>query len=210
MSDLTDRDVRRQVLAALDGQDAEYDVESIVRDLIDRHGLAEQYDDEDFWSVVAEHERPEQVEPRVAFEEDLGAQMRATPGPVQWTDERTTVTVAGGGWKRLSWPQPWGVHVTIATPDGVERTIDGEAIGSWDELWALVRDAGEEWDDETERLLTQARGAQDALDRAQRAVDKARRRRDVLIGQASAAGVTAYRIAQRLGISQPTVGRVLR
>lgn len=206
---ITNRDVREQVVQALGDQAPMFDVEAIVADLLYRNGLAGEYDDEEFWSVVAVHERPPTPDPREAFETDLTAEIRAHPTPVRWADERTVVTMTGLGWARTTWPQLWGTTVTIATPDGAEHTVDGESIGSWDELWALVREAGEEWADDGDRLLAQAHGAQDVLDRAARAVQSARARRDVLIREASAAGVSAYRIAKRLGISQPTVGRVL-
>lgn len=41
-------------------------------------------------------------------------------------------------------------------------------------------------------------------------LDRARRARDVAVCDAIAAGATAYRVAQALGVAESTVGRLIR
>lgn len=212
MDVITDRDVRDMVALTLGDEVERFDVPAIAADLIAQFGLSEDYPDEEYWTAVRNHEKPEPVDPREAFQREMSAALtapREAGAPAVWADETVTVTVHGASRVNTSWPSPTA-RVTLSTPDGAQRTIDGEDIGSWDELWALVHEESEAWTSDTEALLTQARGAQDALDRAQQAVTQARARRDTLIREAAAAGISAYRIAQRLRVSQPTVGRVLR
>ena len=54
---ITDWDMKTQVIAALDGQDAEFDVDAIVGDILARYGLIdlEELDHDVFWGIVAAH-----------------------------------------------------------------------------------------------------------------------------------------------------------
>jgi len=54
---ITDRDMRTQVIAALDGRDAEFDVYAIVEDIHERYGLidVETVDHDVFWLIVGRH-----------------------------------------------------------------------------------------------------------------------------------------------------------
>ena len=53
-------------------------------------------------------------------------------------------------------------------------------------------------------------GAQSALDAAEAAASEARQARDAAILEAHAGGVSMYRIAQVLGISQQAVGKIVQ
>lgn len=53
----TARDLRDQVVTATDASDGTYDVESIVDDIIVKHGAVpvDSLDHDEFWAIVAKH-----------------------------------------------------------------------------------------------------------------------------------------------------------
>lgn len=212
METITDRDVHDYTARVLDAVVDEYDVDAIVRDLIDQYGLRETYDDDELWPVVALHEKPAavDVDPAEAFRDAMIATLatRQVGQPAVWSSEGVTVTIKGGSRVYHSWPQVLA-RVTIATPDGDAETINGEDLASWDELWSRVETARDGWSGATDPLLAHLRGAHAGLERAERAAATARSRRDALVREAATAGVTAYRIAKTLKVAESTIGRIL-
>lgn len=203
----------QQVTAATDASEGEYDVEAITDELIAQHGHVD-IDDIDagaFWGTVAAHEVEPAADPAEQFRADLSAAIAAAPAgtPATWTDGTVTLTVTGASRVSHAWPQPLA-QIAITTPDGDSEQVDGWAqVASWDELWARVQAAGETWATDTDILVAQLAGAHAGLERAERAATQARARRDTLVREAAAAGVSAYRIAKRLGVAESTVGRIL-
>lgn len=202
-----------QVTAATDASEGEYDVEAITDALITQHGHAD-IDDipaDSFWATITAHELEPAADPAEAFRADLSAAIAAAPAgtPAVWTDGTITLTVTGASRVSHNWPQPLA-QITITTPDGDTEQVDAWAeVASWDELWARVQAAGETWADDADLRLARVAGAHAGLERAERAAAQARARRDTLVRETAAAGVSAYRIAKRLGVAESTVGRIL-
>lgn len=209
----TDRDVRQHVTQALGADADDYDVEAITRALIDRYGLnlgAIDEDSEYLWAVAADHQRDQAPDPGAAFRAELSAAMSARQigEPATWHSDGVAVTVVGSSRVNHSWPQPLA-RLTITTPDGDVEELDGVDLASWEELWARVHTAAEQWTDATDTLLAHLDGAHRGLVHAEAAATQARARRDILVRKASAAGVSAYRIAKILGVAESTIGRII-
>jgi DNA-binding NarL/FixJ family response regulator len=80
----------------------------------------------------------------------------------------------------------------------------GEVIGDDgpDPLWLPASAEG--------GLMSRLLDAHTRTIQAERAAADARSERDALVREASAAGITAYRIAKRLGVAESTIGRILK
>jgi hypothetical protein len=53
----TDRDLRNQINTATNASDGTYDVDAILADIIERHGVVDidTLDSDEFWSIVGAH-----------------------------------------------------------------------------------------------------------------------------------------------------------
>lgn len=57
MNTITDTDIHRQVTETTNASDGHYDVDGIVRTIIDHHGRVDinEIDHDDYWAIVLDH-----------------------------------------------------------------------------------------------------------------------------------------------------------
>ena len=100
-------------------------------------------------------------------------------------------------------------HTTTATDKQVAYALAllSQTGYSWEEI--DVRHIGD-GETEAELRLADIGAHQLRVVRIESALAEARRERDRAVREAAADGVTAYRMAQVMGVAESTVGRILR
>ena len=213
---MTRKDELIQTLSDSGEDPARYDLDAILTALAaaeqDGEVDAEQageVDSDTFWCIVATFAHPDE-DPADQFADELAEAIRTAPvdTPARWQGENVVVTVIGASRVRLDWPQPVA-EVTITTPDGAATTLDGDAVGSWGELWQHVQAAVATWQGDVDLVVDAAARLNRQLEQLERQAMKVRARRNKLLQTAHRRGMTAYRLSKRAGLSERYVGRIV-
>lgn len=94
--------------------------------------------------------------------------------------------------------------ITVTRPDGETRTLTMDGT-TWTDLWVMIDQLYDGWDIEVMELGSQLVAAVKTVKRVEGTLRAAQGQRGELTRQLIAQGVSKYRIAQVVGVSQPTV-----